>query len=70
MEAISASDRTTKNMPTQAARNTHIPPAVPPFVNMKAMILVDSQLSIEKTSRYFVDAYTRTSSQLAPIITE
>src|SRR5437899_3277897 len=40
MEAISASDRTVRNMPTLTPRNTHIAPAVPPSVNEKAVILV------------------------------
>jgi hypothetical protein len=38
IEAISAMDRTTKNIPTQTTRNIQIPPAVPPFIRERATI--------------------------------
>jgi len=40
MEAISAIDKTTKNMPKQTTRNIQMPPAVPPFISDIAIILV------------------------------
>ena len=39
MEAISAKDRTTKNMPKQVTRNIQILPAVPPFIKEREIIL-------------------------------
>jgi hypothetical protein len=39
IEAISASESTTKNMPTQTARKSQMAPAVPPFNNERLTML-------------------------------
>jgi hypothetical protein len=50
MEAISAKERTTKNMPMQVTRNIQMPPAVPPFIRDRETMLVE-QISHSTGSR-------------------
>lgn len=69
MEAISAMESITKNMPKQTTRNIHIPPAGPPLLSGMPMMLHGTGLVYTSRYRAARFTYAKAYSQVLPRMT-